>query len=256
MHMAGLQDRSALVTGAGSGIGRAIARRLAADGARVAVADVNLDGARETEATIRAAGGTVCALQVDVADFAAVQAAVAAAGAAHGRVDLLINNAGWDRIEPFVDNTPAFWERVIGINLKGPIHCCRAVIDGMVAAGGGTIVSISSDAARVGSSGEAVYSACKGGIISLSKTLAREWARHRITVNVVCPGPTDTPLLDEVRSGEQGAKIIAAMARAIPLRRLGTPTDIADAVAFFVSPEAGFITGQVLSVSGGLTMAG
>jgi 2-hydroxycyclohexanecarboxyl-CoA dehydrogenase len=254
--MAGLRERSAFVTGAGSGIGRAIACRLAADGAQVAVADIDLAGARETEATIRAAGGTACALEVDVADFAAVLVAVGAASAAHGPVDVLINNAGWDRIEPFVDNTPAFWERVIGINLKGPIHCCRAVIDGMIDAGRGTIVSISSDAARVGSLGEAVYSACKGGVISFSKTLAREWARHRITVNVVCPGPTDTRLLDEVRRSEQGAKIIAAMTRATPLGRLGTPDDVAAAVAFFASPAAEFITGQVLSVSGGLTMAG
>ncbi len=205
---------------------------------------------------IRKAGGMACAVAVDVADLAAVQAGVQAASQAHGAVDLLINNAGWDRIEPFVENTPEFWDRVIGINLKGPIHCCRAVIDGMVAAGRGTIVSISSDAARVGSSGEAVYSACKGGVISLSKTLARELARHRITVNVVCPGPTDTPLLDEIRGSERGAKIIAAMTRAVPLGRLGTPDDVAEAVAFFASPAAAFITGQVLSVSGGLTMAG
>jgi len=181
-------------------------------------------------------------------------AAIAAASTAHGRVDVLINNAGWDRIEPFVDNTPAFWEQVIGINLKGPIHCCRAVIDGMIDAGGGTIVSISSDAARVGSLGEAVYSACKGGVISLSKTLAREWARHRITVNVVCPGPTDTRLLDEVRRSEQGTKIIAAMTRATPLGRLGTPDDVAAAVCFLASDEASYITGHVLAVNGGMYM--
>ena len=254
--MATLRDRTAFVTGAGSGIGRAIARRLAADGARIAVADINADGGRETEAIIKSAGGTALAVAVDVADFAAVRAAVRHAAGALGRVDILVNNAGWDRIEPFVDNTPALWERLIGINLKGPIHCCRAVLDDMIATGGGTIVSISSDAARVGSSGEAVYSACKGGVISLSKTLARELARHRINVNVVCPGPTATPLLDEVSGGEQGAKIIAAMTRAIPFRRLGTPEDVAAAVAFFASPDAAFITGQVLSVSGGLTMAG
>ena len=254
--MATLKGTSAFVTGAGGGIGRAIARRLAADGASVAVADLNLAGARDTEALIRADGGTARALLIDVADFAAVRAAVAEAERAHGRIDLLVNNAGWDRIEPFVENTPELWERVIGINLKGPIHCCRAVLDGMIAAGSGTIVSISSDAARVGSSGEAVYAACKGGIISFSKTLARELARHHITVNVVCPGPTDTPLLDEIRGGEHGAKIIAAMTRAIPLGRLGTPDDVAAAVAFFASPGAAYITGQVLSVSGGLTMAG
>ncbi len=248
--------QSAFVTGAGSGIGRAIARRLANDGVRVAIADIDLAGARGTEALVREAGGTACVAQVDVADFGSVRAAVDVAARMHGPIDLLVNNAGWDRIEPFVDNTPELWDRIIGINLKGPIHCCRAVLDGMIAAGGGKIVSISSDAARVGSSGEAVYSACKGGIVSLSKTLARELARHRINVNVVCPGPTDTRLLDEVRSGEHGAKIIAAMTRAIPMRRLGTPDDIAAAVAFFASADADFITGQVLSVSGGLTMAG
>lgn len=248
--------RSAFVTGAGSGIGRAIAQRLAADGAAVAIADVDRDGALETEALLQAAGHAARAIAVDVADYDAVRGAVAAAAAAHGPVDVLVNNAGWDRIEPFVENTPALWEQVIAINLKGPIHCCRAVLDGMIANGGGRIVSISSDAARVGSSGEAVYSACKGGIVSLSKTLARELARHRITVNVVCPGPTETRLLDEVRRGEHGAKIIAAMTRAIPLGRLGLPDDVATAVSFFASPGAAFITGQVLSVSGGLTMAG
>ncbi len=248
--------QSAFVTGAGSGIGRAIARRLAADGMRVAIADIDGDGAHETESLVCGSGGTACVVQVDVADFNSVRAAVDAAARTHGPIDLLVNNAGWDRIEPFVDNTPDLWDRVIGINLKGPIHCCRAVLDGMIAAGGGKIVSISSDAARVGSSGEAVYSACKGGIVSLSKTLARELARHHINVNVVCPGPTDTRLLDEIRSGEHGAKIIAAMTRAIPFGRLGTPEDIAAAVAFFASADADFITGQVLSVSGGLTMAG
>ena len=254
--MAGLHDKTAFVTGAGSGIGRAIARRLAAAGARIAVADINLDGAKETEAMIRAGGGTALSLRVDVADFAAVQAAVRQTAAALGRVDVLINNAGWDRFEPFVDNTPALWDRLIGINLKGPIHCCRAVLDAMIAARGGTIVNISSDAARVGSTGEAVYAACKGGVISFSKTLARELARHHINVNVVCPGPTATPLLDEMSGSEQGAKIVAAMTQAIPFRRLGTPEDVAAAVVFFASPDAAYITGQVLSVSGGLTMAG
>jgi len=181
---------------------------------------------------------------------------VAEVRALWGDVEILVNNAGWDRIEPFVQNTPELWQKVIAINLNGPIHCTRAVLDGMVARGRGKIISISSDAGRVGSTGEAVYSACKGGIVAFSKTLARELARHHINVNAVAPGPTKTPLLEEITGGPDGAKVIEAMTRAVPLRRLGTPEDIAGAVAFFASSDADFITGQVLSVSGGLTMAG
>jgi 2-hydroxycyclohexanecarboxyl-CoA dehydrogenase len=251
-----LSGKTAFVTGAGSGIGRAIARRLAADGARIALADIDAAAAQETEHLIRAADGTAAVVQVDVTQFEAVRAAVRQATELFGGIDILVNNAGWDRVEPFVENTPELWDKLIAINLKGPIYCCRAVLDGMIAAGKGKIVSISSDAARVGSTGDAVYAACKGGIISLSKTLARELARHQITVNVVCPGPTDTPLLGEVTSGVQGAKIIEAMTRAIPFRRLGKPEEVAAAVAFFATPDADFITGQVLSVNGGLTMVG
>ncbi len=254
--MQALSGKTAFVTGAGGGIGRAIARRLARDGARVAVADIALDGARGTADAIRADGGEALAVHVDITEFAATEAAVATARAGLGRIDILVNNAGWDRVEPFVENTPELWDRLIAINLKGPIHCCRAVVDDMIAAGGGKIVSISSDAARVGSTGEAVYAACKGGICAFSKTLAREWARYKINVNVVCPGPTNTPLLEQVTAGAQGAKIIDAMKRSIPFRRLGEPDDIAGAVAFFASADADFITGQVLSVSGGLTMVG
>jgi 2-hydroxycyclohexanecarboxyl-CoA dehydrogenase len=254
--MRDLSGKTAFVTGAGSGIGRAIARRLAGDGACVVAADVNLDGAQETERLVSDSGGSALAVHVDIRRFEAVQAAVRHVRATCGPIVILVNNAGWDRIEPFIHNTPELWDKVIGINLKGPIHCCRAVLDDMIAAGGGKIISISSDAARVGSTGEAVYAACKGGIIAFSKTLARELARHTINVNVVCPGPTDTPLLQEITGGEQGAKVISAMQRAIPLRRLGTPEEVAAAVAFFASPDADFITGQVLSVSGGLTMVG
>ncbi|MDX2168699.1 MAG: SDR family oxidoreductase [Deltaproteobacteria bacterium] len=250
-----MTTRAAFVTGAGSGIGRAIAQRLAADGLAVAIADIDAAGAAETAASIRAAAGTAQVVACDVTDFAAVRAAVAAARAALGPIAVLVNNAGWDRLEPFADNAPELWDRLIAINLKGPIHCTRAALDDLIATHG-KIVSISSDAARVGSSGEAVYAACKGGIISFSKTMARELARHRVTVNVVCPGPTQTALLDQITAGAQGAKVIDAMTRAVPFRRLGTPQEIAAAVAFFASPDADFVTGQVLSVSGGLTMAG
>ncbi len=251
-----LKQRVAVVTGAASGIGRAIAERLASEGAAIAVLDRNILGAQEAVARITASGGRAAAVEVDVGDFRGVQSAVERVRQELGSIAILINNAGWDRVEPFVQNSPELWERLIDINLKGPIHCTRAVLDDMIAAGGGKIVSISSDAARVGSTGEAVYAACKGGVISFSKTLARELARYRINVNVVCPGPTDTRLLKEITSAGDGAKIIEAMKRAVPLRRLGTPEEVAAAVAFFVSADADFITGQVLSVSGGLTMAG
>lgn len=247
---------TALVTGAASGIGRAIAMRLARGGIRVAVADIDRVGAGRVVEEIRTTGDEATAVAVDVSDFDSVRAAVQACRDALGPIGILVNNAGWDRLEPFTRNTPELWERLIGINLKGPIYCTRAVVDDMIAAGRGKIVNISSDAARVGSTGEAVYSACKGGVIAFSKTMARELARHGINVNVVCPGPTQTRLLDEVTQGEQGTKIIEAMTRAVPFRRLGTPEEVAAAVAFFASPDADFITGQVLSVSGGLTMAG
>lgn len=249
-------NTTAFVTGAGSGIGRAVALRLAQDGAAVGIADINLDGARATEAEIIAAGGRAHAVRADIADLKQAQAAVDAVRDALGPIGILVNNAGWDRIEPFTQNSPDLWDKLIAINLKGPIYCTRAVLDDMIAAGRGKIISISSDAARVGSTGEAVYSACKGGIISFSKTLARELARHHINVNVICPGPTDTALLAEITAGEQGAKVIETMKRAVPMRRLGAPGDIAGAIAFFASADADFITGQVLSVSGGLTMAG
>jgi 2-hydroxycyclohexanecarboxyl-CoA dehydrogenase len=246
----------AVVTGAAQGIGRAIALRLADDGARVAVADINIQGASETEQLVRAAGGEAVAIEVDISDFDAVQAAVRQTQDRLGPIAILVNNAGWDRIEPFIQNSPARWDKLIAVNLKGPIHCCRAVLDGMIAAGGGKIVTINSDSGRVGSTGEAVYSACKGGIIAFCKTLARELARYNINVNVVCPGITDTALIREVTQVEYGKKVIDAVVRTIPLRRMGRPEEIAAAAAFLASPEADFITGQVLSVSGGLTMAG
>lgn len=251
-----LNNQVAFVTGAGSGIGRAIAIRLAGDGARVAVSDINLPAAEETVRHIADQNGAAVAVHADVASFESVTNAVATVRAHWGDVEILVNNAGWDRIEPFIKNTPDLWQKVIAINLQGPIHCARAVLDGMIARNRGKIISISSDAGRVGSSGEAVYSACKGGVIAFSKTLARETARYKINVNVVAPGPTRTALLDEIMQRPDGAQVIDAMVRAIPFRRLAQPEEIAAAVAFFASADADFVTGQVLSVSGGLTMAG
>lgn len=248
--MNGLTGKVALVTGAASGIGRAIALRLAAEGASVAVTDLDEAAAR---AVAREASGVVFALRLDVTDAGTIHAAVAEAERALGAIDVLVNNAGWDKVEPFVQSSVATWDRLIAINLKGPLLCTRAVLDGMIARGRGSIVSIASDAGRVGSSGEAVYSAAKAGVIGFSKTLAREVARHGINVNVVCPGPTDTPLLAGIAG--DNPKLVQALARAVPLGRLGRPEEVAAAVAFLASDDAAFITGQTLSVSGGLTMA-
>ncbi|OGQ01587.1 MAG: 2-hydroxycyclohexanecarboxyl-CoA dehydrogenase [Deltaproteobacteria bacterium RBG_19FT_COMBO_52_11] len=249
-----LKDKVAIVTGAGGGIGRGIALKFGSLGARVGVADIKAEGTKETVALLEKGGAKGLPLFTDITDRTQVQEMVKSTLNAFGQIDILVNNAGWDKIEPFVKNTPDFWDKIIAINLKGPIYCTRAVLDFMMERKRGKIVSISSDAGRVGSTGEAVYSACKGGIIAFTKTLAREMARYSINVNCVCPGATDTPLLAEITSGETGAKIIEAMTKAVPFRRLGKPEDIAGAVAFLASDEAAFITGQTLSVSGGLTM--
>jgi 2-hydroxycyclohexanecarboxyl-CoA dehydrogenase len=245
-----LAERVALVTGAARGIGAGIARACAAAGARVALGDVAEASVRETAAAI---GAEAVPLVMDVSDARSVRAAVAEAEARLGPLDVLVNNAGVDVIAAFVDSHEETWERLWAVNLRGTLLTTRAVLHGMIARGRGRIVNIGSDAGRVGSSGEAVYSATKGGVIAFSKTLAREVARHGITVNCVCPGPTDTALLEQVREYDEG--LHASLARAIPLRRLGRPEDVAAAVVFLASDAAAYITGQTLSVSGGLTMA-
>jgi len=249
-----LNGKVAIVTGSGGGIGRAIALRLGSLGARVVVADIKMPGAQETVSLLDKAGAKGLALGTDITSLTQVQEMVRTALNTYGQLDILVNNAGWDKIEPFIKNTPDFWDTVIAINLKGPINCTRAALDPMIAKKYGKIINISSDAGRVGSTGEAVYSACKGGIIAFTKTIAREMARYQINVNCVCPGPTQTPLLAEITKGETGGKIIEAMTNAVPFRRLAQPEDLAGAVAFLASDEAAFITGQTLSVSGGLTM--
>ena len=255
--MTRLLNKTAIITGGAGGIGGATCRRFAAEGARVAIFDMNLQAAQQVAADIQASGGTAEAFQCDITDRAAVDAAVAAAEAKLGPIDVLVNNAGWDIFKPFTKTVPAEWDKLIAINLTGALHMHHAVLPGMVARGGGRIVNIASDAARGGSSGEAVYAACKGGLVALSKTLAREHARHNITVNVVCPGPTDTALLAGFAEGAANPeKLMDAFKKAIPLGRLGQPDDLAGAIVFFGSSDAAFITGQVISVSGGLTMHG
>lgn len=250
-------DKVAVVTGGGGGIGGATARRLAAEGARVAVLDRDLASAETVATDIRAEGGQAAAFGCDITNRTQVDAAVAAVEAELGSIAVLINNAGWDIFKPFVKTVPQEWDKLIAINLTGALHMLHAILPGMVANGYGRIVNVASDAARGGSSGEAVYAACKGGLVALSKTLAREHARHGITVNVVCPGPTDTALLAGVAEGARDPeKLIEAFKRAIPLGRLGQGEDLAAAIAFMGSDDAGFVTGQVLSVSGGLTMHG
>ena len=249
-----LKDKATIVTGGASGIGRAIAETCAREGARVAVVDLNAAGAQETVAAIEKAGGVAAAWPLDITDVAAVDRTVEEVAARWGGVHILVNCAGWDKPMKFVDTDPAFWDKILGINLKGPIACMRAALRVMIPQEYGKIVTISSDAGRVGSTGEAVYSAAKGGLIALTKTVAREVARHHINVNCVCPGPSDTPLFRN-EFAATSPKLAESLKRVIPWGRLGTPDDIAPTVVFLASDEAGFITGQTLSVSGGLTMA-
>ena len=250
-------NQTVIVTGGGGGIGGATCRRFGKEGARVAVFDLNFEAAEKVAAAIRAEGGTAEAFKCDITDRVSVNAAVAATEAKLGPIDVLVNNAGWDVFKPFTKTEPAQWDKLIAINLTGALHMHHAVLPGMASRRSGRIVNISSDAARVGSSGEAVYAACKGGLVAFSKTIAREHARHGITVNVVCPGPTDTALFADYKEGAGNPeKLMEAFTRSIPLGRIGQPEDLPGAVLFFASSDAAFVTGQVLSVSGGLTMNG
>ncbi|HET6494899.1 MAG TPA: SDR family oxidoreductase [Thermoleophilia bacterium] len=243
-----MSEQLAVVTGAASGIGRATALALANHGARVVVADLDRVGSGETAAAIEAAGGTAVCVPVDITDDVAVERLAAETG---GAATILVNAAGWDRAGPFLDNDLAFIERVVQINLLGCIKLTRALLPAMIEAGGGRIINVASDAGRVGSSGETVYASAKGGVIAFTKSVAREMARHAINVNCVCPGPTDTPLFRTLPE-----KLQDGLVRAIPFRRLAQPDEIADAIVFFAGPSSRYITGQILSVSGGLTMAG
>jgi 2-hydroxycyclohexanecarboxyl-CoA dehydrogenase len=247
--------RAAIVTGSGRGIGRAIALALARE-SPVAVADLLAEEARAVADEITSAGGRAAAVELDVTRPASVADGVRAAQDALGPLQILVNNAGWDELRSFTDTDEAFWEHVLDVNFKGALRMTHTLLPVMVADGFGRIVSIGSDAGRVGSSLESVYSGAKGGLIAFTKTIARESARHGVTANTVCPGPTDTPMLASMAAaGGDAERVIGAMRRAVPMRRLARPEEVAAAVVFFASEQAGFITGQTLSVSGGLTMA-
>jgi 2-hydroxycyclohexanecarboxyl-CoA dehydrogenase len=244
-------DRVAIVTGGASGIGRAVAFDLAREGAAVVVADIDQVAAERVAAEIRKTGRAT-ARQIDVTDAARARLVVAETVAELGKVDILVSNAGWDRAQPFIDTDEAFWDKVIAVNYRGHLAMTHAVLPDMIGRGWGRIVTVASDAGRVGSSGEVVYSGAKGAVIAFTKGLAREVARHGINVNCVAPGLTDTPLLTGISEGAE--KLMAAIVRSIPLGRVGLPEEVARAIVFFASPDANYITGQTLSVNGGLTM--
>jgi 2-hydroxycyclohexanecarboxyl-CoA dehydrogenase len=251
-----MSGRVALVTGGARGIGRAIALALARDGRAVAVGDLLADEAALVADEIHGAGGRALAIALDVTDSNAVVACVQRAKDELGPIDVLVNCAGWDELKPFLATDEAFWRRVIAINYEGALHTTHAVLGGMLERRFGRIVNVSSDAARVGSAHEAVYAGAKAAVIAFTKTIARESAKRGVTANAVCPGPTDTALLAGMaQAGPSGDQLVAALTRAVPMRRLGRPEDVAAAVAFLAGEDAGYITGQTLSVSGGLTMA-
>ncbi len=251
-----LKGKTALVAGGGRGIGRSIALALAREGAQVAVADLLLENAEAVRNEIKALGVNALACQVDLTKRLEVERMVETVLGQFGQIDILVNSAGWDRLEPFVESNEDTWEKILAINFKSVLFTTKAILPHMISRGSGKIVNISSDAGRVGSSWEAVYSGAKGAVIAFSKTLAREVARYKINVNVVCPGLTETPLLEAVRSqSPQTEKLVDAVIKATPFRRVAQPEEVAEAVLFLASPSADFITGQTLSVSGGLTMA-
>ncbi|MCR9256114.1 MAG: SDR family oxidoreductase [Alphaproteobacteria bacterium] len=255
--MKGLGAKPVIVTGAGGGIGRATALRFAEAGAKVGVFDLDATATAGTVDAVKEAGGEAWAQVCDITDRAAVDRAVADFADEAGPLYALVNNAGWDQPFQFLETDEAFWRKVVEINYFGPLHMHHACLPGMVERGEGRVINIASDAARVGSSGEAVYAGCKAGIIAFGKTVAREVARSGVTVNAVCPGPTETSLLDSFfDDSEYGKKLYEGLKRAVPMKRLGQPEDLPGIVAFLASAEAGFITGQVISVSGGLTMHG
>ncbi len=246
-----LDGKTALVTGGASGIGRATVMEFARSGATVICADVDKIRGAEVEAEARQTNFAVEFVAIDLSDPASVRERATAVLVKHPRIDILVNAAGWNDIQPFMENAPDYMDRVVAINLGGTLHLTQALLPAMIAAGKGKIVNVSSDAGRVGSSGETVYAAAKGGVIAFTKSLAREVARYSINVNCVCPGPTDTPMLQS-----RPEKLKDAFLRAIPFRRFAKPQEIADAILFFSSPRSDYVTGQVLSVSGGLTFAG
>ncbi len=246
-----MQDRIAVVTGAASGIGQATAEALAAAGAMVIVADLNVDKGQAVASAIRAAGRKADFFKLDVTNDASVEAFATDVQARYGAPDIVVNGAGWGQTKPFWEGTPDFWDKLVALNFVGPMKLVKALLPKMMERGSGKIVNVSSDAGRVGSLGETVYSGAKGGLIAFTKSLAREVARYNINVNCVCPGPTDTPLMAAVPD-----KVKEALTKAIPFKRLGKATEVADAIVFFASDKSSYITGQVLSVSGGLTMAG
>lgn len=247
-----MSQRVAFITGAGRGIGREIAKTLASKSNKIIVTDINIENAQETVSILESQGAEALAVYCDVTKIESVQEAVKTSIDHFGQIDILVNNAGWDKIEPFLKSEPSTWKTIIDINLMGQIHTCKEILPIMIENSYGKVVNIASDSGRVGSSGEGVYSAAKGGVIALTKTLAREMARYKLNVNCISPGPSNTPLIQEIGSYNEG--IVSALEKAIPFRRLAEPSDLANAVAFFASDEAEYITGQTLSVNGGLTM--